>query len=85
MKYNAFLHKEELKRFPRRYTECVNSPDGRVLRSSRDIREAFRTHCRDRFARCPDPQFQEFRDYLADIPCLGKAEAATCEGSVTIQ
>ena len=72
-----------MRRFPCRYIECVNAPDGRVLRSSREIREAFRTHFRDRFARCPDLQAQEFRDYLADFPRLGEAEAASCEGAIT--
>ena len=72
--------KEELRRFPRRYIKCVNTPDGCVLRSSRAIREAFRAHFRDRFALCPELQVQEFRNYLADFP---KAEAASCEGVVT--
>ena len=75
--------KEELLRFPRRYIKCINSPDGRVLRSSREIREAFRAHFRDRFVRCPDHQVQEFRYYSADFPRLGEAEAASCESGVT--
>ena len=54
-----------------------------MLRLSCEIREAFWTHFRDRFARCPDLQAQEFRDYLADFPRLGEAEAASCEGAVT--
>ena len=83
VKCNAFMRKEELRRFPCWYIECINAPDGRVLRSSREIREAFRTHFRDRFARCPGLQAQEFRDYLADFPRLGEAEAASCEGAVT--
>ena len=83
VKCNAFMRKEELRRFPRRYIECVNATDGRVLRSSREIREAFRTHFRDRFACCPDLRVQEFRNYLADFHRLGEAEAATCEGVVT--
>ena len=53
------------------------------MRSSREIREAFWTHFRDRFARCPDLQVQEFCNYSADFPRLGKAEAASCEGVVT--
>ena len=77
------MRKEELRRFPRRYIECVNTPDGRVLRSSREIREAFRTHFRDRFTRCPDFQVQEFHNYLADFPRLGEAKAASCDGVVT--
>ena len=83
VKCSAFMRKEELRRFPCRYIECVNAPDGRVLRSNREIREAFRAPFRDRFARCPDLQAQEFRDYLADFPRLGEAEAASCEGAVT--
>ena len=77
------MRKEEFRRSPCRYIECVNAPDRRALRSSREIREAFRTHFRDRFARCPDLQAQEFRNYLADFPRLGEAEAASCEGAVT--
>ena len=69
--------------FPHRHIECSNTPDGRVLRSSHEIREAFRVHFRDRFARCPELQVQEFRNYLADFPRLGAAEAASCEGVVT--
>ena len=76
------MRKEELRRFPR-YIEYVNAPDGCVLRSSREIREAFWTHFRDRFACCPDLQVQKFRNYLSDFPCLGEAEAASCEGVVT--
>ena len=83
VKCNAFMRKEELTRFPHQYIECVNAPYGRVLKSSREIREAFRTHFRDRFGRCPDFQLQEFRNYLADCPRLGEAEAASCEGVVT--
>ena len=83
VKCNAFMRKEELRKFPCRYIECVNSPDGRVLRSSREICEAFRTHFRGCFARCPDLQVQEFLNYLADFPRLGEAEAASCEGVVT--
>ena len=83
MKCNAFLRKEELRRFSRRYIKCVNALDGRMLRSSREIRESFRAHFRDCFARCPDLQVQEFRNYLADFPLLGEAEAASCEGVVT--
>ena len=77
------MRKEELRRFPCRYIECVNAPDGRVMRSSREIREDFRTLFRGRFARCPDLRFQEFRNYLTDFPRLGEVEAASCEGVVT--
>ena len=83
VKCSAFLRKEELRRFPCRYIECVNTPDGHMLRSNREIREAFWTHFRDRFACCPDLRAQEFRNYLSDFPRLGEAEAASCEGAVT--
>ena len=35
VKCSAFMPKEEWRRFPCRYIECVNAPDGRVLRSNR--------------------------------------------------
>ena len=76
------MHKEELRRFPHRYIECVNAPDERMLRSSREFREASRTHFRDSFACCPELQVQEFRNYLAEFPRLGEAEEASCEGVV---
>ena len=47
------------------------------------MREAFRAHFHDRFARCPDFLVQEFRSYLADFARLWEAEAASCEGVVT--
>ena len=47
------------------------------------MRDAFRAHFRDHFARCPDLPLQEFRSYLADFPRLGAAEVASCEGGVT--
>ena len=77
------FREEELRRFPCRYIEFDKSPDGRTLRSNREMREAFRMHFRDRFARCPDLPVQEFRNYLADFPRLGEAEAASCEGVIT--
>ncbi len=42
------------------------------------MRDAFRAHFRDRFARCPDLPLQEFRSYLA-----GAAGTASCEVVVT--
>ena len=80
---SAFMHKEELCRYSDRYIEFVKSPDGHMLRSNREMRKAFGAHFRDRFARCPDLLVQEFRNYLADFPRLGAAEAASCEGLVT--
>ena len=79
MKSNATA-REEVRRFPDRYIDSVNIPDGRLLRSSREISDAFRAHFRDRFARCIDLPLQEFRSYLADFPRLGAAEVASCEG-----
>ena len=75
--------REEVRRFPDRYIASVKTPDGRLLRSSREMRDAFRAHFRDRFARCPDLPIREFRSYLADFSRLGVAEAASCEGVVT--
>ena len=83
VKTNATAREEEVRRFPDRYIDCVKSPDWRVLRSNREIRDAFRVHFHDRFARCPDLLLQEFRSYLADFPRLGAAEAASCEGVIT--
>ena len=82
-KTNAILREEEVRRFPDRYIDSAKTLDGRVLRSNREMRDAFRVHFRDRFARCADIPLQEFRSYLADLPRLGVAEAASCEGVVT--
>ena len=82
MKTNATA-REEVRRFPDRYIVSVKAPDGRLLRSSREMRDAFRAHFWDRFARCTDLPIREFRSYLADFPRLGAAEAAGCEGVVT--
>ena len=83
VKTNATAREEEVRRFPDRYIVSVKAPDGRLLRSGREIRDAFRAHFRDRFARCTDLPLREFRSYLADFPRLGVAEAASCEGVVT--
>ena len=61
------MREEELRRFPWRCIECVNSLDGRVLRSNREMREAVQAHFRDRFARCPDLLVQKFRYYVANL------------------
>ena len=82
MKSNATPH-EEVRRFPDRYIDSVKTPDGLLLRSSGEMRDTFRAHFRDRFARCTDLPLQEFRSYLADFPRLGATEAASCEGVVT--
>ena len=82
MKSNATAREEEVRRFPDRYIASVKAPDGRLLRSSGEMRDAFRAPFRDRFARCTDLPLREFRSYLADFP-LGAAEAASCEGVVT--
>ena len=74
VKCNASARDEEVRRFPFRHIESVKSPDGRMLGSSREMRNAFRGHFRDRFARCPDLPVQEFRSYLADFPRLREAE-----------
>ena len=75
--------REEVRRFPDRYIASVKTPDGRLLRLSREIHDACRAHFRDRFARCTDLPLREFRSYLADFLYLGVAEAASCEGVVT--
>ena len=82
VKCNAFVHEEELRRFPHRYIDFVKSPHGHALRSNGEMRDAFREHFRDRFARCLDLPVQEFGSYLADFPRLGEVEAASCEGLV---
>ena len=83
VKSNATAREEEVRRFPDRYIDSVKTPDGRLLRSGREMRDTFRAHFRDRFARFPDLPLQEFHSYLADFPNLGVAEAASCEGMVT--
>ena len=83
MKSNASAREEEVRRFPDRYIDPVKSPDGRVLRSNSEIRDAFRAHFLGRFARCPDLLLQEVRSYLGNFPRHGAAEAAGCEGVIT--
>ena len=72
-------HEEEVRRFPSWYIDSVKSLDVCVLCSNREIHDAFWVHFPDCFARCPDLLLQEFRSYLADFPCLGVAEADSCE------
>ena len=83
VKTNATAREEKVRRFHDHYMASVKTPDERLLRSSRKIRDAFRAHFRDRFARCTDLPLREFRSYLADFPRLGVAEAASCEGVIT--
>ena len=83
VKSNATAREEEVRRFPDRYIDSVKTPDGRLLRSSCEMRDAFRAHFRDRFVCRPDLPLQEFRSYLADFPRFGAAEAASCESVVT--
>ena len=83
VKRNALAREEEVRTFLFRYIESVKSPDGHVLRSNREMREAIRAHFQDRFASFPDLPVQEFLSYLADFPRLDKAEVANCEGLVT--
>ena len=83
MKSNATEREEEVRRFPDRYIASVKTPDGRLLRSSREIRDAFQAHFRNRFAPCTDLPLWEFRSYLADFSHLGMAEAVSCEGVIT--
>ena len=83
MKSNATAREEEVRRFPDWYIDSIKSPDGRMLRSNREIRDAFRVYFRDRLARCPDLPLQEFRCYLTDFPRLGAAESASCKGGIT--
>ena len=83
VKSNATAREEEVRRFPDWYIASVKTPDGRLLRSGRQIHDAFRAHFLDRFARCTDLPLREFHSYLADFPRLGAAEAASCKGVVT--
>ena len=83
MRSNSTAREEDVRRFFDRYIDSVESPDGHVLRSNREIRDAFRAHFRDRFAHCPDLPLQEFRSFLADFPLLGAAEVASCGGVIT--
>ena len=82
MKSNATA-REEVRRFPDWYIDSVKTPDGRLLQSSRKMRDAFRVHFRDRFVRCTNLPLREFRSYLTDFPRHRAAEAAGCEGVVT--
>ena len=82
VKCNSCVCEEKARRFPHRYIESVKSPDGHILWSNREIRETFRVHFHDRFARWSDLTLQESRSNLADFPRLQEAEAAACKGSM---
>ena len=79
VKSNATAREKEVRMFPDRYIDSVKSPDGCILRSNGEMRDAFRAH----FARSPDLPLQGFCSYLADFPGLEAAEAVSCEGVIT--
>ena len=83
VKLNVTAHEEEVRRFPGQYIDSIKFPDGHVLQSNREIRDAFWMHFHDCFARCTDLLLQEFSSYLAGFSCLRVAEAASCKGVVT--
>ena len=83
VKSNASASEEKVRRFPFLYIESVKSQDRHVFDLNREMRDAFRTHFCDRFARCPGLSVNEFRSYLTDFPRLREAETASCEGLVT--
>ena len=68
MKSNVTAREEEERRFPGRYIDSFKSPDRHVLRSSREILDAFRVHFRvhfhDRFARFMISRFRSFAAIL---------------------
>ena len=75
---------EEARRFLHRYIKSIKSQNERMLQSSRERREAFRVHFRDRFARLPNLPLQKFLRYRADFPYhFQETEATGCEGLVT--
>ena len=76
VKSNATAREEEVRRFPDRYIASVKTPDGRLLRSGREIRYAFRAHFRDRFARCTDLPLREFCSSLLAV-CFGDCRIQT--------
>ena len=82
MKCNT-LACEEVQKFPCQQIESVKSLDRHILQSNREKDKTFKVHFHDSCACCPNLLVQEFRSYLADFPCLWKAEAASCEGVVT--
>ena len=68
----------KIQRFPIQYIKSVNSPNGCGLGSNCEIHNVFWAHFCDHFAHFPDLPVQEFRSYLADLPHIPEAEAASC-------
>ena len=65
VKSNATAREEEVRRFPDRYIDSIKSPDGRMLRSNREIRDAFR----DTFVIVlPASLISRFRSFAAILP-----------------
>ena len=83
MKCKALVGEGEGRRFPIRYIDLVKYPDGHILRSNREMYEAFRAHFRYNFARCPGLPVQEFCGYLAVFFRLWEAGGAGYDGVVT--
>ena len=83
MKSNATAREEEVRRFPDRYIASVKTPDGRLLRSGREIRDAFRAHFRDRFARCTDLPLRSFVAISPTSPALGRLKRLAARVWVT--
>ena len=63
VKRNASAREDEVRRFSFQYIESVKSPNACVHGSNRELRDAFRAHFCDCFARCRDLPVQEFRNY----------------------
>ena len=63
VKTDTHLPKEELRRYPGRFIESINFPDGHRIRLDWKIGEAFLTHFRDHFARFSNLSVQESSCY----------------------
>ena len=71
VKSNATAREEEVRRFPDRYIASVKTPDGRLLRSGREIRDAFRAHFRIALPAALISRSGSFVDILPTSPVLG--------------
>ena len=71
VKSNTTAREEEVRRFPDRYIASVKTPYGRLLRSSHELRYAFRAHFRDRFPAALISRFGSFVAILPISPVLG--------------